>query len=352
MNIRTREHMHTLISSLRLVVLQGSVIVVFFAFFFGENDCLGQSLTLDEQKELDYYLSQYFYQALENPQEQKEKATVEVIALGKKLYADNILSEDQSISCNSCHKLSHFGVDNKQFSRGVGGYLTARNSPSTFNAALHFTQFWDGREPDVESQVAGPILNPHEMAMSSAKEVEERLRQHGEYPLLFKKAFQDDAVSFEQVKSAIGAFERTLITHSRFDSFLQGDKKALTIAEQKGLLTFVRTDCITCHTSKTLGGQLFHKFGIFQPYWNYTHSAKIDSGRYMVTEKYSDLYLFKVPSLRNVAKTAPYLHDGSIKELEDVVRTMSEIQTGKRLSSTEVEEIITFLHSLTGELAD
>ncbi len=344
--------MQTIISLSYFVAQQRSTLSIFLAFFILGKVSLAQSLTPDEEKELNYYLEQYFYQALENPQEQKEKASADVIALGKKLYADPILSKDQSISCNSCHKLTHFGVDNKQFSRGVGGYLTGRNSPSTFNAALHFTQFWDGREPDVESQAAGPILNPHEMAMSSPKEVEERLRQHDEYPLLFKTAFQDDAVSFEQVKNAIGAFERTLITHSRFDSFVQGDKKALTDAEQKGLLTFVRTDCITCHTSKTLGGQLFHKFGIFQPYWNYTHSAKIDSGRYKVTEKYSDLYLFKVPSLRNVAETAPYLHDGSIKDLELVVRTMSEIQTGKRLSPKEVGEIITFLHALTGELAE
>lgn len=279
--------------------------------------------------------------------------TEEKVALGKKLFFDKRLSKDNTQSCNTCHNLANYGVDNEPTSPGNDGERGERNSPTVYNAALHMAQFWDGREPDVEAQAGGPILNPVEMAMHSEKDVVTRLVNDETYTKMFKAAFPDEAepISYTNLTKAIGAFERKLLTPSRFDDYLKGDDNALTAEEKKGMQTFMAKGCVTCHSGQLLGGNLYQKFGLMGgDYWEHTGSHAVDSGRYAVTGKKADLFMFKVPSLRNVAKTQPYFHDGSVDDLEKAVMIMGELQVAQDVSPEEAKEIVTFLESLTGDL--
>jgi cytochrome c peroxidase len=263
------------------------------------------------------------------------------------------LSRGQELSCASCHDLSAYGADSrpeaieKGRSFGHRKQFGERNSPSTYNAALHIAQFWDGRASDVEEQAKGPILNPVEMTMADEKSVVAVLKSIPGYLPLFKAAFPDaaDPISYDSMAQAIGAYERTLVTPGRFDKFLAGDDNALSKTELEGLSTFIDSGCIACHTGSTFGGGLFQKLGLLKPY------ATNDVGRMAVTGKEQDKHFFKVPSLRNVAKTAPYFHDGSIKTLPEAVRIMSEYQTATgKLPDEKVALIVAFLESLTGDL--
>jgi cytochrome c peroxidase len=278
----------------------------------------------------------------------------EKVALGKKLYFDNRLSKDNTQSCNTCHNLETYGVDNLSTSPGNDGSLGTRNSPTVLNAALHINQFWDGRAEDVEEQAGGPILNPLEMAMPSEEEVVKRLSKADDYNQLFKSAYPDDEnpISYKNIQNAIGAFERKLITPSKFDDFLEGDASALTPIEIKGLQLFIDKGCVACHSGNALGGNIHQKFGIFDEYWKHTNSEKIDEGKFEVTKKESDKYIFKSPSLRNIAKTYPYFHDGSVYDLKDAIQIMAKVQLDKEFNNEELEAIFAFLNSLTGELPD
>ncbi len=305
----------------------------------------------DSFKELNEQARQLFGVLPDIAENPDNVITAEKVELGKKLYFDKRLSKDNTQSCNTCHNLNTFGVDNKPFSAGNDGSLGSRNSPTTLNAALHFAQFWDGREPDVEAQAGGPILNPVEMAMPSEQAVIERLSGIDEYVNLFSKAFPEEpAITYDNLKKAIGAFERKLITPSRFDEYIAGDDSALSEKEKKGLQTFINAGCITCHSGSLLGGNSYQKFGLFGNYWDYTKSEKIDNGRFDVTKKEADKYFFKTPSLRNVEKTAPYFHDGSVQELDEAIRIMAKAQLNKDLTDQEINEIIDFLKTLTGEV--
>ncbi len=278
----------------------------------------------------------------------------EKVALGKKLYFDNRLSKDNTQSCNTCHNLETYGVDNLSTSPGNDGGLGTRNSPTVLNAALHINQFWDGRAEDVEEQAGGPILNPVEMAMPSEKEVVKRLSKDDEYNQLFANAFPGDKspISYKNIQNAIGAFERKLITPSKFDDFLKGDLTALNAIEIEGLQLFIDKGCVACHSGNALGGNMHQKFGIFDDYWKHTNSEKIDEGKYEVTKKESDKYIFKSPSLRNIAKTYPYFHDGSVYDLKDAIKIMGKVQLNKEFTNEELEAIFAFLNSLTGELPE
>lgn len=280
------------------------------------------------------------------------KATPEKIALGKTLFFDKRLSKDNTQSCNTCHNLNTFGVDNNAFSKGNKGGLGGRNSPTVLNAALHIAQFWDGREPDVEAQAGGPILNPVEMEMPNEKFVEKRLSGIKEYKDLFAKAFPNDKnpIIYDNIKKAIGVFERQLITPSKFDDYIAGNDKALSDKEKKGLNTFIKSGCVSCHSGALLGGNMYQKFGVFTDYWTLTKSKKIDLGKFDVTKKEEDKYVFKVPSLRNIEKTAPYFHDGSVSNLDDVISIMAKSQLNKDLSNQEINQIKDFLSTLTGNV--
>lgn len=274
-----------------------------------------------------------------------EKDTPERIALGKKLYFDTILSINNSQSCNSCHNIEgkSAGVDNLPTSPGALGKNGDRNSPTTLNAGFHFAQFWDGRAKDLKEQAKGPVLNPIEMAMPSPAEVVKRLKAHSEYPDLFAKAFPDekDPVTYDNMAEAIAAFERTLITYDKLNDFIKGDYKALNKGELEGLALFIENGCTSCHNGVALGGNSFRKLGQVNEY------KTEDLGRYKVTKDPNDKYLFKVPSLRNVALTAPYFHDGSIKTLDEAVKLMAYHQLGKELKEDEVKRIVQFLGTLT-----
>jgi cytochrome c peroxidase len=283
---------------------------------------------------------------IENPM------TEEKIALGKALYFDNRLSLDQTQSCNTCHNVETYGVDNEPTSKGDNGGLGTRNSPTSFNAALHISQFWDGRNKDVEEQAGGPILNPVEMAIPDEAFILKRLKEVPEYKTMFAAAYPDqaDPMTYKNLTWAIGAFERTLLTPSAFDEFLAGNKEALTNEEIKGLKTFVDVGCTTCHSGALLGGNMLMKFGLSVNYWELTNSTTIDSGRFAETRQASDMFVFKVPSLRNIEKTYPFFHDGSVADLNDAIQIMAKTSLNKELSTDEVSEIATFLKTLTGKV--
>ncbi|RIL01910.1 MAG: cytochrome-c peroxidase [Proteobacteria bacterium] len=272
--------------------------------------------------------------------------TPQKIDLGRRLYYEQRISISQKLSCNSCHGLTTFGVDNEPTSVGHDGQRGARNSPTVYNAALHFAQFWDGRAADVEEQAKGPVLNPVEMGMPSADHVVKVLKTIPGYGPLFAAAFpgEADPIHYDNFAKAVGAFERKLITPGRFDDFLGGQADALTDAEVAGLAKYMEVGCPTCHMGATLGGQMFQKLGLVHPY------ETKDLGRYEVTKKDADKYFFKVPSLRNVEKTGPWFHDGSVKNLGEAVNLMAWHQLGKKLEPAEVRSILTFLSSLTGRI--
>lgn len=272
------------------------------------------------------------------------------IKLGHMLYFDTRLSKNNTISCNSCHNLATGGVDNKPFSLGDAGELGGRNSPSVLNAALHSMQFWDGRAKDVEEQAGMPVLNPIEMAIPNESFLIDRLKSVELYQDLFAKAYPDETnpITYTNVRKAIGVFERQLLTPSRFDAYLNGDKSALTLQEKKGLTSFINVGCTTCHNGVALGGNGYQRFGVHKPYWEATGSVKHDEGKKEVSGDELDQFMFKTASLRNVAETYPYFHDGSVKELEKAVEIMAEIQLNYKLSPSERDNIVAFLKTLSG----
>lgn len=276
-------------------------------------------------------------------------ATSEQVALGRMLYFDARLSKNQDISCNSCHGLDTYGVDGEATSEGHKEQRGDRNAPTVYNAAGHLAQFWDGRAANVEEQAKGPVLNPVEMAIKDEKAAVAILKSIPGYAEAFKKAFpkDDDPISYDNFGKAVGAFERKLVLPSRWDKYLAGDDSALTDPEKKGLSVFMQTGCPTCHAGALMGGAMYQKLGLVQP-WKNTK----DEGRFKVTKNESDKMFFKVPSLRNIEKTAPYFHDGSVKTLEEAVTLMAKHQLGKTLTDGDKKAIVTFLKSLTGELPD
>lgn len=271
----------------------------------------------------------------------------EQIALGRMLYYEARLSKSQRISCNSCHALTQYGVDSRPTSKGHKGQTGDRNSPTVYNAAAQFVQFWDGRAPDVEQQAKGPVLNPAEMGMPSEQEVVTVLKSIPGYVDAFKKAFPSERqpVTYDNMGKAIGAFERKLMTPARWDQYLRGDQYALTTAEKTGFNEFANAGCPTCHAGALLGGNMFQKAGVAKPWWDTS-----DPGRYKVTKNESDRFLFKVPSLRNVEKTAPYFHDGKTATLREAIAKMAEYQVGKTLKDSQIQSIQLWMASLTGEI--
>jgi cytochrome c peroxidase len=273
--------------------------------------------------------------------------TDEKVALGRMLYYEPRLSKSQQISCNSCHMLDRYGVDGQPTSDGHKGLKGDRNSPTVYNAAGHFVQFWDGRAADVEEQAKGPVMNPVEMAMPTEKVVIVTLKSMPEYVDAFTKAFprEKDPISYENMAKAIGAFERKLITPSRWDRFLRGDDQALTNDEKTGFNVFMEAGCQACHSGPYLGGSMYQKLGLVKP-WPDTS----DPGREKVTKNTSDRMFFKVPGLRNITETGPYYHNGQINTLAQAVSRMAEYQLGKSLTDSQVHSIITWMKSLKGEI--
>ncbi|RUA24488.1 MAG: cytochrome-c peroxidase [Bacteroidetes bacterium] len=332
------------------------ILVVGIAMFFascGNNEAPKKvsAPKIDNQEVFDLAIKNFKVLPNEAPNE-ANPLTEEKIALGRKLYMDKRLSKDNTQSCNTCHSLDTYGVDNQPTSTGNNGGKGTRNSPTTFNAALHVAQFWDGRNADVEEQAGGPILNPVEMEMPDEEAVIARIKADDEYVKMFADVYpnEKDPITYKNITWAIGAFERTLLTPSPFDAYLSGEQDALTQEQIEGLKVFMDAGCTTCHNGALLGGTMFMKFGLFADYWTLTNSNPIDSGKYVVTHNDADLFVFKTPSLRNVAMTYPYFHDGSVKDLGEAVKIMSKTEIGKDLTDEQTKSIVAFLGSLTGKL--
>ncbi|SEL34746.1 cytochrome c peroxidase [Parapedobacter koreensis] len=276
------------------------------------------------------------------------------VELGKMLFHDARLSKSSFISCNSCHNLASYGVDNLPTSVGHNWQLGNRNAPTVLNAAFHMAQFWDGRAADVEEQAKMPILNEVEMALPHEEVGTGKIASIPEYQKLFAIAFPGEEIplTYDNIGKAIAAFERTLITPSRFDRYLEGDADALTPQEKRGLEAFLTANCQTCHMTPLFGGHIYQKFGVMKDYWELTGSKAIDRGRADVTKNENESYVFKVPSLRNITRTYPYFHDGSIWDLKQAVAIMNELQFGKKLGDQEIDDIVVFLGSLTGDIPE
>lgn len=268
------------------------------------------------------------------------------IRLGKMLYHDARLSKSGFLSCNSCHSIASYGMSNLPSDIGHKWAVGPINSGTVFNSAFNFVQFWNGRAKDLEEQAKGPILNPAEMGMPDEASVVKKMSSIPGYRKLFEKAFPDEKepLTYNNIAKAIAAFERTLLTPSRFDKFLKGDKKALSDQEKKGLRLFVDTGCAGCHNGIGIGGGSFQKMGLVKPY------ETANKGRFEVTNKEEDMYVFKVPILRNIEMTYPYFNDGKVWNLDEAVRIMADVELGKTLTDGEVEDLVAFLKSLTGEI--
>jgi len=284
------------------------------------------------------------YRALSPPEPHANPA---LVALGRMLYFEARLSATGDVSCNSCHPLDGWGATRDATSAGVGGQRGTRNAPSTYNAARHFRQFWDGRSATVEDQAGGPLLNPGEMGMGTAENVVRTLRGIRGYAAEFAAAFpgEKEPITWEHVREAIGAFERGLITPSRWDRFLKGEAGVLSPLEKEGARNFANLGCIVCHAGELAGGSMYEKLGAVHPW-----PDQRDKGRAEVTGDPGDEMMFKVPSLRNVAQTGPYFHDGSAATLEEAVRLMGRYQVGEELEDEEVRSIVAWLGALSGEL--
>ena len=269
------------------------------------------------------------------------------IALGRTLYYETLLSDGHDVSCNSCHALNGYGADGRRVSFGHKGQEGSRNSNTVYNAAGQVAQFWDGRAPNVEEQAKGPILNPAEMGMPDAGAVLEHLKTSAKYRAAFAAAFpgESNPVTYDNVGRAIGAFERGLVTPSRWDTYLKGDTAALTVQEKRGARTFIAAGCTACHAGTYVGGQTFQKAGLVNPW-----PATADSGRIAVTKAPGDRYVFKVPTLRNVEKTGPYFSDGSVSSLDSAIVMMGRYQLGVALTVTQVQDIHAWLRALTGQI--
>jgi cytochrome c peroxidase len=273
-----------------------------------------------------------------------EDINVKKAKLGKKLFFDPILSVDNTISCASCHDIFNGGDDGRKFSIGIKGRVGDINAPTVFNSVYNFRQFWDGRAETLFHQTWGPIENPVEMGNTFA-ELKNALEKTP-YKYEFEQIY-DDGITKENISDAIVEYEKTLVTlNSPFDRYIKGDENAITDEQKEGYRLFKDNGCIACHHGKNVGSNLYNKFGVMK------EAKSLRLGRYDVTKKEEDKYYFKVPTLRNINQTAPYLHDGRYDNLEDVVKFMAKYQLGRTISEEEIKKIVSFLDSLTGEIPE
>ena len=290
-------------------------------------------------------LSSLIYGAAIEPLPQKVIYHSEKAALGKKLFFDPKLSKDGTIACASCHTLPGNGADFTAYSYGVAGAEGNINSPTVLNARYNFLQFWDGRAKTLKDQVRGPIENPVEMA-NSMPAVIQYLQSEPNYSKTFSTLYRN-GITQENIADAIAEFEKALITpNAPFDQYLRGDEDALTSLEKEGYQIFKTRGCISCHNGINIGGNMYQKIGIIVPY---REPSKKNLGRYNITHRDKDRLVFKVPSLRNVSQTAPYLHDGSVTTLEDAINSMYAYQLGQVPTPHAIKALTAFLKTLDGE---
>jgi cytochrome c peroxidase len=278
--------------------------------------------------------------------------TPEKVALGRLLFFETRASVDGTVSCSRCHQPFLYATDALPKPIGAEHRVNPRNSPSVLNAALQISAHWRGDRKNVEDQATKALTGPASFGNPNFDIAMARLKAIPGYAPLFAKAFPGQADPFtpDNWGAAIGAYERTLVTPSPFDAYLKGDDHALSADAETGLREFMQLGCATCHNGAGIGGGLYQKFGVVEEYWKATGSKEVDKGRFDVTKDPADTYVFKVPSLRNVAMTPPYFHDGSVPTLSEAVRVMARVQLGKTLNAAQVAHITAFLDSLTGKL--
>jgi cytochrome c peroxidase len=278
--------------------------------------------------------------------------TPALVELGRALFFDPRMSVDGTVSCARCHQPALYGGDALAKSHGHHDRLNTRNAPTVLNAALQIKQHWTGNREDVEDQATKALVGAASYGNPNFEVPMARLKAIAGYQPLFRAAFPGDSnpITPENWGRAIGAYERTLASRSRFDEFLDGKRDTLSAGERAGLRAFIDTGCVTCHNGVGVGGGEFKKFGVLEDYWKATASEEIDEGRALDSKKPEDKFVFKVPILRNVAMTGPYFHDGSVGSLDAAVRTMARVQLGAMPSNQEVQDIAAFLGSLTGPL--
>lgn len=269
--------------------------------------------------------------------------------LGRRLFRDPRLSGNGRVSCASCHDLERAGSDGLQHSPGLHGRPTAVNTPTVLNAALNFRQFWDGRADTLEMQADQVMQNPDEMG-GNWEDILRKLAADPSYKASFAAAYRD-GVTRANVQNAIATYQRTLITpNSRFDRYLRGEGDAINAAEKAGYAKFKQYGCVACHQGVNVGGNMFQKFGVMGDYFKARGKpTPADLGRFQVTKLETDKHVFKVPSLRNVVRTAPYFHDGSVNTLQEAVDIMFRYQLGRVASAEDKTSIILFLNTLTAE---
>jgi len=297
---------------------------------------------------------------VDNPQNPMSK---EKISLGKALFFDTRLSRDETLSCASCHNLKEGGDDNLPTAIGFHGRANPfhLNSPTVLNVALAKSQFWDGRAKDVEEQAGGPVQAPFEMNMTP-KEVENRLNKDLALVQKFKALFSEEKITFENVRKAIGAYERTLLTRGAYDRFLEGDNSAINASAKRGLALFISKGCKGCHTGMSVGGKSIQKFPlrnymsdligmIFEPNLKIKQSPFPfeNTGGFLGQD---NRLKFRVPILRNITKTAPYFHNGSVDKLEEAIRIMSKYQIGDEFNKMQIADVVAFFKTLDGELVE
>lgn len=271
------------------------------------------------------------------------------VNLGRKLFHDPALSRDGTVSCATCHNLANGGSDGRKVSLGIKNRPGAVNSPTVYNSGLLFRQFWDGRAETLEDQVDGPVQNPDEMG-SSWPDVIAKLYEDQKYPGLFLAVYSD-GITRNNIKDAIAEFERSLITpDSRFDRYLEGDKKALSATEKRGYELFKGYGCVSCHQGAAVGGNMFQTFGVINSYFEQRGNiTEADLGRFNVTGNPLDKHSFKVPSLRMAALTPPYLHDGNAATLREAVDIMFKYQLGREAPDGDKDAIVAFIKTLAGK---
>jgi cytochrome c peroxidase len=274
------------------------------------------------------------------------------VALGRRLFHDPRLSHDNTISCAHCHNLANGGADGLPRPVGIGGKVGEINTLTVFNSGFNFRLFWDGRAATLEEQMDGPMMNPDEQG-STMPEIIAKLNKDEAYRHDFADIYHED-IEPQNIKNAIATFERSLTTpNSKFDRYLRGDKSALDKDELAGYQLFKNLGCISCHQGMNVGGNMYEKLGLVNDYFKARGNVQeADYGRYNITKKEDDRYEFRVPSLRNVALTAPYFHDGSAPTLEQAVATMAKFQLGVTLPQDDVAKVVKFLNTLTGVYQD
>lgn len=302
----------------------------------------------------------YDWQALPEtaPAPADNPTTPEKVELGRMLYLDPRFSSTGTVSCNSCHNVMLGGEDNRSVSMGVHGKTGGRSAPTVWNSGFSSSQFWDGRAATLEDQAKGPVANPIEMGMSEVEEAMKRVRDIPGYRPYFEKAFPGkDPMTVDNAAKAVAAYERTLVTpNSDYDRYVKGDNKAMTEQQVRGMNTFASAGCTSCHSgpafvgpSSKPGTGFFMKFPTFADNgYVKKYDLMADTGRFSVTTNVADKHVWKVPTLRNIALTAPYFHNGTVKTLDEAVKVMAKTQLNRDLTDAEAADIVAFLNALSG----